>query len=446
MNLEQLSRSGVLGQDRRSTRLTRVRDGAVAGYTLYQFGITFWNQFEGRFARKDFSVSINEYEDLFDEFQRWMVQQVPPEKIRELSVYMYYLRTVSETGVSGEYVLGAEKVDEGTLDLEIGGHPIQVSFQSPEGKNDKEKERAGGTRTGTGNASIRRKRGGSLVLKAHTLEGRKAVIRHLDGLLEAYNAKSASSGRVFCASSYGEWKQLYGPRRELDTVVLRDGQMEGLVRDIEAFLDLEETYGNLGQPYHRGYLLHGPPGTGKSSLFHALASHLELDLYYLPLTDLDRDMDLIDLFNNLTGRSILLIEDVDTLSVSQGPVDNKTSQDTKRSITLTGMLQALDGVVTPHGMILGMTSNHPELIDPRLIREGRIDYRLAVDYLCAEQLARLVHRLTGVEVKYDDFDSELRLTASEVVGIIKRYLYEDDGNQLAVREIGQLVEERRTVG
>ena len=53
-------------------------------------------------------------------------------------------------------------------------------------------------------------------------------------------------------------------RRPVSSVVLREGTIESLLGDLREFLEAEEWYVNAGIPYRRGYLLHGPPGTGKS--------------------------------------------------------------------------------------------------------------------------------------------------------------------------------------
>ncbi|TFY50769.1 hypothetical protein EVG20_g11339, partial [Dentipellis fragilis] len=85
---------------------------------------------------------------------------------------------------------------------------------------------------------------------------------------------------------YGvEWSLLKSKKaRELDSVILDHGIMGWLVSDIQAFLDSEAWYQEKGIPFHRGYLLHGPPGTGKTSTVFAIASRLNFDIYVLSLS------------------------------------------------------------------------------------------------------------------------------------------------------------------
>lgn len=60
------------------------------------------------------------------------------------------------------------------------------------------------------------------------------------------------------------------------------------------------------------------PGTGKTSFALALASKFNLDVYNLTLLDQDlTDSDLISLLNQLPGRSLLLLEDIDTAGLNR---------------------------------------------------------------------------------------------------------------------------------
>jgi chaperone BCS1 len=144
-------------------------------------------------------------------------------------------------------------------------------------------------------------------------------------------------------------------------------------------------YANHGIPYRRGYLFHGPPGVGKTSFALALASKFNLDVYNLSLLDNDlTDSDLISLLNQLPGRSLLLLEDIDTAGlnrkgkstagarrggapyggglqrsqVPRDPEDYNVGDDedagSNSRVTLSGLLNAIDGVAAPEGHVLIM--------------------------------------------------------------------------------------------
>lgn len=80
---------------------------------------------------------------------------------------------------------------------------------------------------------------------------------------------------------------------------------------ILSYTDLHSRV-SLGIPYRRGYLLHGPPGSGKTSFIQALAGALSYDICLLNLSERGlADDKLIHLLSNAPERSFILIEDVD---------------------------------------------------------------------------------------------------------------------------------------
>lgn len=64
-------------------------------------------------------------------------------------------------------------------------------------------------------------------------------------------------------------------------MILDKDLAERILEDIKDFIGSEEWYKEMGVPYHRGYLLHGPPGTGKSSFAQALAGHMRFSICIL---------------------------------------------------------------------------------------------------------------------------------------------------------------------
>lgn len=129
----------------------------------------------------------------------------------------------------------------------------------------------------------------------------------------------------------------------------------------------EEWFANRGIPFRRGYLLYGIPGTGKSTTVHALASELNLPIYILMLSlNLD-DSSLADMMRYLPSHCVLLLEDLDVAFKSR--VDNGNERkENESSVTLSGLLNAIDGLAAPEGRLLFATTNHVEKLDPALIR------------------------------------------------------------------------------
>jgi chaperone BCS1 len=109
----------------------------------------------------------------------------------------------------------------------------------------------------------------------------------------------------------------------------------------------------------------------------AVAGELKLNICYLNLTAEMDDDELNRLLNATPGRSIILLEDVDSIFAGRSSVGGKHK---KRSVSFSGLLNALDGVRSQEGRILFMTTNHPENLDPALRRPGRTDLDVELDY------------------------------------------------------------------
>lgn len=84
-----------------------------------------------------------------------------------------------------------------------------------------------------------------------------------------------------------------------------------VINDLNRFVKRKELYKNAGKPWKRGYLIHGPPGTGKSSLVAAIANHLKFDIYDLKFSEIHSDSDLRRILISTPNRSIIAIEDID---------------------------------------------------------------------------------------------------------------------------------------
>lgn len=184
--------------------------------------------------------------------------------------------------------------------------------------------------------------------------------------------------------------------RPLESVVLPAGQTEAVVRDAEWFFGAAEWYADRGIPYRRGYLFSGLPGTGKTSLVMALSSHFRLPLYTLNLGGLWNDSALQNAFTRLPRKAILLIEDIDAASATaerkQDP-DGANGEDKKGfGVTLSGLLNAIDGVAASDGRLLIMTTNHPAKLDSALIRAGRADRHETFGPLEAPEAMRMFER------------------------------------------------------
>ncbi|KAK0372159.1 mitochondrial chaperone bcs1 [Colletotrichum limetticola] len=146
-----------------------------------------------------------------------------------------------------------------------------------------------------------------------------------------------------------------------------------LLEDLDSFLQPSMTawHKARGIPYRRGYFFHGPPGTGKTSVSMALGTHFHLPIYRFSLGSIEMNDDcLAELFDSIPTRCLLLFEDIDASAV----VNRQASPTEGRGgITLSGLLNLIDGAGAPEGRILIMITNYPGTLDKALVRHGRID-------------------------------------------------------------------------
>jgi len=183
----------------------------------------------------------------------------------------------------------------------------------------------------------------------------------------------------------GHWEKCSTRRkRSLDSVLLSDDMQERLTKDINKFIAAEDWYHGMNIPWRRGYLLHGPPGNGKSSLITAVASEINFPIYIINLR-MNNEGDIITLMSCLPKKSILLLEDIDCAF-------NKRKNSDQTRISLSTLLNMLDGVNASEGRIVFMTTNHPEKLDPALIRPGRVDLKLELKNASARQASALYKR------------------------------------------------------
>jgi chaperone BCS1 len=195
----------------------------------------------------------------------------------------------------------------------------------------------------------------------------------------------------------------------MESVILPAGQTERLIHDAEWFFGAAGWYAERGVPYRRGYLLSGPPGTGKSSIVLALASELSKPVYALNLSSVASDAAIMEAFAEAPADAILLVEDIDAMRITKSRVETKKDgQPSSIALTtLSGLLNAIDGVAAPEGRLLVMTSNHPERLDPALIRPGRIDLHERFELLGPAEVRRMFLRFHPGETAAADRFADL---------------------------------------
>jgi chaperone BCS1 len=298
---------------------------------------------------------------------------------------------------------------------------------------------------------------------------------------------------------YNMWQQVARrPVRPMQTVVLDSTEKRNVLQDVNDYLHprTPRWYASRGIPLRRGYLFHGPPGTGKTSFSFALAGVFGIDIYVISLQDISiTEEDLASLFTRLPRRCIVLLEDIDTAGLRRDDEDDEENNEegaaekaieeksgesqavlvngdskakskkvvvngdkkkkskkskkeeessssddssdnsdnesdrksrkknrksksrgnrskssgkilTPESISLSGLLNAIDGVASHEGRVLIMTTNKPESLDEALVRPGRVDMQVAFMNASSAQAGELFHRMYEVAWRQSQISTE----------------------------------------
>lgn len=369
-------------------------------------------------ARHQYTVSINSTEDIYDDVQIALLSMMPERNKRALLAAQMRGNRRVRPG-EAEMIRPSGYVEAGFVEtrrietfydgdaeqtFELEGHRIRVKIeQMPIAFKDI-------------SLSVGSYRDERIRFVTQGEDGRAAAIRWLETIVASRDVVEAP--RLFMLR-YGSWyRRTDRPPRALDTVILGAGQLDEIVDDVRTFLSWREDYLQRGWPYHRGYLFHGPPGTGKTSLAHALSAHFGLDMYYVPLKDVEKDASLLNAVSEVPPNSVLLLEDVDVYHAATQRNDDGAG------VSLSGLLNALDGVATPNGLIVILTTNDIDKIDEAVIRPGRVDVALEISYIDRDQLDRLVTNVLGESVDVGDCTPQDEVTAAEVLAPFKKFMHD----------------------
>lgn len=296
-----------------------------------------------------------------------------------------------------------------------------------------------------------------------------------------YLEKQRGRTSIFRAvQSHGEmhcWaRSMSKPTRPMSTIALEEDKKQSLIKDLARYLNprTKKWYATRGIPYRRGYLFSGPPGTGKTSLALAAAGLMGLNIYMISLSSPTLSEDsLASLFQTLPRTCLVLLEDIDAAGVAASRVEQQKAKAesagkprrpgfgfpmiSREPITLSGLLNVLDGVGAQEGRVLVMTSNHTENIDPALLRPGRVDYTIKFGLASFETIKQLFQLMygtsyaeTGIELDSENIEA-LSTEFAQVVpahtftpAAIQGYLLmHQDGPSEAVAEAGVWVEEQK---
>lgn len=214
----------------------------------------------------------------------------------------------------------------------------------------------------------------------------------LKTIVDNYNKKNKKGLLKIYANNYwGDWQCIHDIIvKPFDKVIMKPEEKSLLIDDLNNFIASADWYKERGIRYKRGYLLHGSPGNGKTSIASAISEHTGRDVYILNLNSLENDGYLVKAFSGIGKNVVLLIEDIDRAFAKRDNVDSKVS--------FSSLLNSFDGVLCKDGIISVITTNCIEKLDEALIREGRIDLKLEINNPLPEQIKEYIEMFYGVKI------------------------------------------------
>ena len=255
---------------------------------------------------------------------------------------------------------------------------------------------------------------------------------------------------------YGFRKIKFESSKTFDNVFFKE--KEALQRRLDYFENNKDKYDKLGIPHTFGILMHGEPGTGKTSTIKAIANCTKRHIIAIPLYKIKDISVLINLFLNVDidgvnvpfNKRIYVIEEIDCnglkdivqqrrtkvkkhsnsnverlkvlMSSQEETLDELTPEQMKsfltlatssaskndtsnKSLTLGGILELLDGLIETPGRILIITTNHPDELDQALTRPGRIDMNIHFARASREDIASMYEMWYNEPIPHDEFNN-----------------------------------------
>ncbi|KAL6656634.1 hypothetical protein ACP70R_004414 [Stipagrostis hirtigluma subsp. patula] len=344
---------------------------------------------------------------LFAAARAYLASKIDPHAVPRVGVTLARARDAGGRA-SWRRLLFVEPGDS-TVDVFDGVRFTWTCVETPKGGSGAKEAESGGTTAGGDGKFF-------LELSFDAEHTATAMDRYLPFIMEAAEEKEERERELkICMNEGRMWYRMsHHHPATFDTLAMDPALKQSIVADLDLFASRREHYRRIGKAWKRGYLLHGPPGTGKSSLVAAMANHLRYHLYDLDLSHVQSNSALRWLLLGVANRSILVIEDIDcccdamtredkskTLTRTGddgGDGDDNDGSDSLESppartapakpkpmdnkVTLSGLLNIIDGLWSTSGeeRIIVFTTNYKERLDPALLRSGRMDMHVYMGY------------------------------------------------------------------
>ena len=286
--------------------------------------------------------------------------------------------------------------------------------------------------------------------------------QYIDNLLKKCNSKKFSTINVYqltmkenkhCNELRWKCNAMKISKNKHNTIVSKNVQ-ENFFDDLEKFMKSEHNYSKKGLPYKRGYVLHGIPGSGKTSLIKAIANEYQMPIFILDISIIQGNSKLIKIISEISQnisieqKYLLVIEDIDRSNLF---TDRRNRFYGTNYITDDCFLNILDGLDESYGRITIMTTNNINKIKkmPSLIRPGRIDKVVNIGVCEKDQMIKIINfyaepltlnRLASQESQEfalsKVLDDNIIITPAKLIGMIFKF----KTKKLVVKKLNEFID------
>lgn len=230
----------------------------------------------------------------------------------------------------------------------------------------------------------------------------------------------------------------------LDSVALEPETRQKIFVECERFFKGEEHFRKLGLPWKLTMLLHGMPGTGKSTIAKLIASIYSSNIHTVNLNEIS-GQGLNQMVSEVRRGDILLLEDIDTCKATHRRSEDKNGSGNVTdwedglsfTVDLTTLLNTLGGVEELDGVIIIMTTNHRNKLDPALVRAGRVEIDFEVPLITPKTLKTHLNKIFEMELPFPESFEETfpAIPACKVTdAIYKNHTYPENIVEYLIKE------------
>jgi SpoVK/Ycf46/Vps4 family AAA+-type ATPase len=233
--------------------------------------------------------------------------------------------------------------------------------------------------------------------------------------------------------------------KELKYVFTSNDVKSNFIDNIQEFLNNELFYKKRGLPYKTSFLLHGPPGCGKTSIIRSISNEYKLPIFVMHMADLKNHhvnsllLEMRKIVRD-SEKYIVLLEDFDRVIESLfGKKKNynynpyahpheydyeSNSANSKNELTMDCILNFLDGIDESYGRITLITANNINSITSHeaLCRPGRIDSIIELTY-CDETQVEQISKMYNIELTNNEINIivQASMTPAKLINLLNKY-------------------------